>query len=69
MNTDTESDVITNNFGSVVSLTPMTPAARQWINENCHTEPWQWLRATLNIDSRFAADLIQGMVDDGLTVR
>lgn len=39
-------DVITDNFGSIVGITPMTPAAREWLDENCQTEPWQWLGAT-----------------------
>jgi hypothetical protein len=44
----------------------MTPVAREWIDENCQTEPWQWLGLTLNVDYRCAADILQGMADDGL---
>lgn len=62
-------DVITDNFGSIIGITPMTPAAREWIDENCHVEPWQWLGLTLNVDCRYAEDILQGMVDDGLIVR
>ncbi len=64
--TSTAPDVITDRFGSIVGITPMTPAARAWIDENCRTEPWQWLGPTLNVDCRYAADILQGMVDDGL---
>jgi hypothetical protein len=66
--TDTP-DVITDNYGSIVGITPMTPAAREWIDENVSAEPWQWLGATLNIDRRYAGCLIDGMIDAGLTVQ
>jgi hypothetical protein len=55
-----------HRFGSVVGITPMTPAAREWIDEHCQTDPWQWLGLTLNVDCRYAADILQGMADDGL---
>jgi hypothetical protein len=62
-------DVLTDNFGSIVGITPMTPTAREWIGENVDAEPWQWLGGTLNIDRRYAADLVEGMVEAGLTVQ
>ena len=61
-------DVLTDNFGSIVGITPMTPTAREWIGENVDAEPWQWLGGTLNIDRRYADDLVEGMVEAGLTV-
>ena len=61
-------DVRVHENGSVVLLVPMTPAARAWITENVHTEPWQWLGGSLAIDWRFVPDLLDGMVDAGLTV-
>jgi hypothetical protein len=62
-------DVLTDNFGSIVGITPMTPTAREWIGENVDAEPWQWLGGTLNIDRRYADDLVEGMVEAGLTVQ
>ena len=61
-------DVLVDNFGSVVGITPMTPAAQEWIDENCQTEGWQWLGATLNVEPRYAGDIVAGMQADGLTV-
>ena len=61
-------DVLTDNFGSIVGITPMTPIAREWIDENCQTEPWQWLGGTLNVDRRYADDLVEGMAEAGLTI-
>ena len=36
-----EADVLVENCGSVAMFTPMTPAARQWVEENVNIEPWQ----------------------------
>jgi hypothetical protein len=62
----TEPDVITDRFGSIVGITPMTAAAREWIDNNCQAEPWQWLGLTLNVDLRYATAILQGMANDGL---
>jgi hypothetical protein len=61
-------DVVTERHGSIVSLTPTTPAAREWIDENCQAEFWQWLGATLNIDLNCASDVVGGMQSAGLIV-
>lgn len=62
-------DIITDRYESIVGITPITPGAFDWIDENCHSEPWQWLGGTLNIDCRYADDIIQEMIDDGLIVK
>jgi hypothetical protein len=68
MSTVTTTDVIVENFGSIIGITPMTPEAREWIDENCQIEEWQWLGRTLNVDFRLAADVLQGMQEAGLTI-
>jgi hypothetical protein len=62
-------DVVIENFGSIIGITPMSPAAREWIDENCQTEPWQWLGGMLGVDTRLAGDVLQGMSEAGLTLR
>jgi len=69
MSKQPEPDVITDNFGSIVGITPMTPAARDWLDENCQTEPWQWLGATLNVDTRLAGPILKGMSEAGLILQ
>jgi len=44
-----------------------TAPARQWIDENVHTEPWQWLGQNLAVDHHFIEDLAYGMAEAGLT--
>ena len=44
-----------------------TEGAREWVEENVQTEPWQWQGQTLVVDHHFIEDLELGMVDAGLT--
>jgi hypothetical protein len=64
-----ETDVMVDRHGSIVGLAPMTSAGREWIEEHCQAEPWQWLAGTLNVDMRYAGEIVAGMQADGLIVR
>lgn len=63
-----ETDVMVDRHGSIVGLSPMTATGRKWIEEHCQAESWQWLAGTLNVDMRYAGDIVAGMQADGLTV-
>jgi len=63
-----ERDVFVEDCGSIAMLTPMTPAAREWIAENVATEPWQWMGCSLACEPRMLAAMVEGMVEDGLIV-
>lgn len=54
--------------GSMIGLTAMTDAARDWISENVATEAWQYFGNVLWIDVRCACDLIPAAVAAGLSV-
>lgn len=62
-------DVIVSNEGTVVLFRPMTKRARAWVDGNVQAEPWQWFGDALVVEHRYAADLAQGMRDDGLLLR
>jgi hypothetical protein len=49
-------------------VTPMTQSGREWIEENVSSEPWQWLGGSFACEPRYAADLVEGMQEAGLTV-
>ena len=61
-------DVLVENHGSIFMFQPMTPAARAWIEEHVKPEPWQWYGGGLAVDPRYARDLADGMIADGLKV-
>ena len=61
-------DVKFLDHGSIVMVVPLSPAAKEWVEENLTLESWQWLGGGFSCEPRYAGDLAQGMVDDGLTV-
>jgi len=67
MNTQTVTpDVLVSNEGTVFVFCPLTPRAKQWIDENVSTEQWQWFGHALVVEQRYAWGLGQGMKDAGL---
>jgi len=62
-------DVLIANDFSVFVFTPLTPAAKQWVAENVQSESWQWLGASLVVETRYAWGLAEGMLADGLVLR
>jgi hypothetical protein len=40
-------DVLISNEGTVWVFNPLTPAAKDWFDENVESEPWQWLGTSL----------------------
>lgn len=65
-----EVDATIENLGGVFVVQPLTVAARDWLEDNGQAAPWQWFGGALCLDDRrYARDLVNGMVDDGLVVR
>jgi hypothetical protein len=61
-------DILIHNRGSMFGFQPTSDVGRTWIDENLQTEGWQWLGRTLYVDHRYADDILDGMVNDGLTI-
>ena len=61
-------DVDVRNYGSIVGFRPVTAAARDWFEDHAFVERWQWLHGTLFVDPRCAPAIVDGLVDDGLSV-
>jgi hypothetical protein len=57
-----------NDEGSIVAITPMNEQAREWIDENVHSEGWQWMGLSLCVDHRMAEPLLCGMVEAGFEI-
>ncbi len=64
----TESDVHFYCDGSMVGLSPVSSAVREWFAENVQTEPWQWLGPTLWIDQRMAPPLLEALTEQRFSV-
>lgn len=62
------SDVRIINDGTLVGLHPISDEAAQWVDDNVHSESWQWLGRILWVDHRMALPVIEGMADAGLVL-
>lgn len=60
-------DVYCVNCGSIIQFEPRTDEARAWFDENVQSEGWQWLGNRLCIEPRLADNLLQGIIEAGLT--
>lgn len=62
-----EFDVIATSHGSIVAVCPVTPAAKEWVEEHVALESWQWMGNMFAVEPRYLEDLLMGMEQDGLT--
>jgi hypothetical protein len=56
------------DHGTVISIRPLNQIARQWLDENVVSEPWQWVQGALCVEARFARDLVVEIEQAGFTV-
>jgi len=64
----TETDATLASYRAIVLISPNSPAAVQWLEDNVAAESWQWIGGALAVDSRYMADIVSGMRDCGLTI-
>ena len=62
------SDFKIADHGSIITIRPVSEAARQWLAENVLSEPWQWLGGALCADHRLARDLVEEIVAAGFAM-
>ena len=62
------SDFSISAQGSIFSIRPLNKAARQWLDENVVSEPWQWVQGALCVEARFARDLVIEIADAGFEI-
>ncbi|MBV9587700.1 MAG: hypothetical protein JO213_22710 [Alphaproteobacteria bacterium] len=62
------SDFQIADHGTIICVRPLNDAARQWLDENVVSEPWQWVEGALCVETRMARDLIQEVEAAGFTV-
>ena len=62
------SDFSISDQGSIFLIRPLNEAARQWLDENVVSEPWQWVQGALCAEARFARDLIIEIEQAGFVV-
>ena len=61
-------DVVVACYGSVVMITPQSPGAQYRVEECVRLEGWQWSGGSFACEPRYVAHLVEGMIEDGLTI-
>jgi hypothetical protein len=61
-------DFLIADHGSIVSILPVSAAAREWLDANIMSEPWQWLGGAIAVDPRCARDIIAALADTGFAI-
>jgi hypothetical protein len=64
INRKTTPDVLVRNEGTLFLFCPLTPLAKEWINENVQGDA-MWFGAALVVEHRYAWRLAVGMKDAG----
>jgi len=62
------SDFSISDQGSIFLIRPLNEAARQWLQENVVSEPWQWVEGALCVETRFARDLVVEIEEAGFEI-
>lgn len=60
-------DISFENHGSIWLARPLTAAGQEWIDESVDPEA-QWFGGALVVEPRDVADIVNGMIDNGLEV-
>ncbi len=63
-----EIDIQINDQGSIIMFTPVSEFAKEWVNNNCYIESWQWMGSSFCVDHRIAEQLIEGMEEHDLSI-
>ena len=62
------SDFQITDQGTVFLIRPLDETARQWLEENIVSEPWQWVQGALCVEARFARDLVIEIDEAGFEI-
>jgi hypothetical protein len=56
------------NHGSICLLTPLTPAAHDWVDANLPQDAMRWGPCSIVIEPRFADAILEGIAEEGLSL-
>src|SRR5437879_1758708 len=54
--------------GTITTITPLSDACREWLEENVEIEPWQRFGNSIAIEPRYVQQLAEAMIEKGLIV-
>jgi hypothetical protein len=51
--------------GTITTITPLSDACRDWVDENVAIEPWQRFGLSIALEPRYVEQLAQAMIEEG----
>lgn len=62
------SDLSIANHGSIMILTPVSDAGREWVSQHIPEDAMRWAGGVV-VEPRYAQDIVDGALHDGLEVQ
>jgi hypothetical protein len=54
--------------GTVTTVTTLTDACREWVEENVEIEPWQRFGNAIAVEPHYVEQLAEAMIEEGLVM-
>ena len=54
--------------GTITTITPLSDACREWLEENVAIEPWQRFGNAIAVEPRYVEQLAEAMIEAGLAM-
>src|SRR2546421_13020437 len=66
--TDPQADFRVTYHGTITTITPLSDACREWLEDNVAIEPWQRFGTSIAVEPRYVQQLAEAMIGDGLVI-
>jgi len=66
--TPASSDFRLTYHGTITTITQLSDACREWVEENVEIEPWQRFGTSIALEPRYIEQLAIAMIEDGLVM-
>ena len=61
-------DFCVTYHGTITTITPLSDACREWLEDNVAIEPWQRFGSSIAGGPRYVEQLAEAMIEDGLVM-
>ena len=65
---DPHADFRITYHGTITTITPLSDACREWLEENVEIETWQRFGTSIAIEPRYVQQLAEAMIEEGFVV-
>ena len=66
--TDPQADFRVTYHGTITTVTPLSDACREWVEENVEIELWQRFGSSIAIEPHYVDHLAEAMIEEGLVM-